>query len=381
MSFLTEPNAEFGRQEPGQIIDAVHRRFLVTGEYIRADSGAEFSLDRDQSDVKSKFVSLVRELKMIGFSAVLRRSDQGYSLVVARKPPQIVRRSKTPLILLIATLATILGDGLIKAFSYSDPLTPHVGEFDAVAIAALYTAAIFGIISIHEMGHKVASWYHKMDSSWPYFIPGIPGIWPTMGAVITTRDPPVNRDSLFDLGISGPVAGLAVTIIVSFIAISTAKLVPASVFPASQQFGTSDYFTNFLIDLFKPGSSGDVITGATFSLLYFAYSFGFLLTFINLLPAWQLDGGHISNAAVSPKVHKWLTYISVIIMFLIQFYLMAILILLFASRAPAFEPLDNVSPLSSKRKMFFAMTWLLAIGIFVFVLYNNAFFGLGLLFK
>ncbi len=377
---MTEPSAEFGRQEPNQIIQAVHGRFLITGEYVREDSGVEFYLDPSQQDLKSKFVSLIQELKVIGFAGVLRRSENGYLLIVSRKPQQNVRRSKKPLILLAATLATILADGLIKAFTSPDPLNPHIGTLNAIAIAAIYTAAIFGIISIHEMGHKVASWYHKMDSSWPYFIPGIPGIWPTMGAVITARDPPVNRDSLFDLGISGPVAGLAVTIIVSFVAVNTARLAPANLFPAAQ-LGTSDYYTSILLGLFRPGASGDVITGTTFTLLYFAYSFGFLLTFINLLPAWQLDGGHISNAAVSPKLHKWLTYISVIIMVLIGFYLMAILILLFAGRAPALEPLDNVSPLSNKRKLFFALTWILAIGIFAFALYNNAFFGLTLLFK
>lgn len=317
---------------------------------------------------------------MIGFTAVLRRSETGFLLIVGRKPIQVVRRSKTPLILLIVTLATILADGLIKAFTFPNTLGSHIGPLNAIAIAGMYTAAIFGIISIHEMGHKAASWYHKMDSSWPYFIPGIPGIWPTMGAVITSREPPVNRDSLFDLGISGPVAGLAVTVIVSFIAVFTAKLVPTSLFQASQ-IGTSDYYTSFLIGLFRSGSAGEVITGTTFGLLYFAYSFGFLLTFINLLPAWQLDGGHISNAAVSQRMHKLLTYLSVIIMVLIQFYLMAILILLFAGRSPALEPMDNVSPLSSKRKIFFILTWILAIGIFAFVLYNNAFFGLGLLFR
>lgn len=377
---MTEPNAEFGRQEDSQIIDSVHRRFAVTGEYIRENSGVEFHLDRAQEDLKSKFVSLTQELRMIGFTAVLRRSETGFLLIVGRKPIQVVRRSKTPLILLIVTLATILADGLIKAFTFPNTLGSHIGPLNAIAIAGMYTAAIFGIISIHEMGHKAASWYHKMDSSWPYFIPGIPGIWPTMGAVITSREPPVNRDSLFDLGISGPVAGLAVTVIVSFIAVFTAKLVPTSLFQASQ-IGTSDYYTSFLIGLFRSGSAGEVITGTTFGLLYFAYSFGFLLTFINLLPAWQLDGGHISNAAVSQRMHKLLTYLSVIIMVLIQFYLMAILILLFAGRSPALEPMDNVSPLSSKRKIFFILTWILAIGIFAFVLYNNAFFGLGLLFR
>lgn len=380
MSGLTEPSAEFGRHESSSIIEAVHGRFLVQSEYVREDSGVEFNLDPAQQNLKSKFASLVYELRQIGFTSIVRRSENGYILLVKRKPPSPVRSNKIPLILLIVTIATIAVTGLISAFSYHDPFSSHIGTLQAAEIAGMFTAAVFGIVAIHEMGHKVASWYHKMDSSWPYFIPGIPGIWPTMGAVITTRDPPVNRDSLFDLGISGPLAGLVVAVLVAFVAVFVARLEPRNLFPPAQTFGTSDYFTSYLLSIFKHGASGDVVTGAAFSVLYFAYSFGFLLTFINLLPAWQLDGGHISNAAVSPRIHKWLTYVSVVIMFLIQFYLMGILILLLAGRTPGLEPLDNVSPLSTLRKISFILTWLLAIGIFVFVL-NNGYFGLGLLFK
>ncbi|MHB1867929.1 MAG: site-2 protease family protein [Nitrososphaerales archaeon] len=379
---MSEASPESRSQESTQqIIDAVHARFLVANEYLREDAAIEFNLDANQRDTKSKFLSLIEELRKSGYTAMLRRSDKGYFLVVARKPPQSKQKSKTPLILLVATLGAILADGFIRAHSYSDPLTPHLNASEEIVVACIYTLSLFGIIAVHEMGHKVASWYHKMDSSWPYFIPGIPGIWPTMGAVITARDPPVNRDALFDLGISGPVAGLVVTVLVSIAAVASARLIPINSFSSTQQFGSSDSYTNFLIGIFKPAASNDVIAGSMFTLLYFAYSFGFLLTFINLLPAWQLDGGHISNAAVSPRVHRWLTYMSVLIMFLIQFYLMAILILLFAGRAPALQPLDSVSPLSIRRKVFFVLTWVLAVSIFAFVLYNNAFFGLGLLFK
>lgn len=371
-----EPQSQDRNQ---RIFDAVHQRFQVATEYLREDSAIEFNLAPDQNDLKSKFLSLIGELRAFGDTAVLRHSDKGYLLIVVRKPRYSGKGSNTPLILMIATLGAILADGFIRAYTYPTSLA-HLTTLEEITAAGIYTVSLFGIIAIHEMGHKVASWYHKMDSSWPYFIPGIPGIWPTMGAVISARDPPANRDSLFDLGISGPVAGLAVTVIVSVVAIYSAQLVPIGSIPSSQLTST-DYYTTFLIGLFRTNSSSDAIVGARFSLLYFAYSFGFLLTFINLLPAWQLDGGHISNAATSPKVHKWLTYISVLIMILIQFYLMAFLILLLSGRSPALEPLDSVSSLSSKRKIFFILTWVLAISIFALVLYNNALFGIGLLFK
>ena len=343
-------------------------------EYLR-EEGVEFFLEEGQRETKPNFLSLVEELRKTGDSALLRNTDHGLLLVVFKKPVRKAQRVKTPLILLAATIIAIAADGFLRASSYSDPLTPRLGLSEEILVAVVYAIALIGIIGIHELGHKIASWYHKMDSSWPYFIPGIPGIWPTMGAVISASDPPANRDALFDLGLSGPIAGLVVTVIVSIFAAASAQVVPASSYPSGTQFGSADYFTSFITGIFRPSSANGVLVGPLFYLLYFAYSIGFLITFINLLPAWQLDGGHISNSAVSPRVHQILTYVSVVVMILIGFYLMAFLVLILAGRAPSLRPLDDVSPLSNKRKIFFALTWVLSAALFFFTIYNNAFFG------
>ncbi|MGI0090787.1 MAG: site-2 protease family protein [Nitrososphaerales archaeon] len=374
-------SASSGQQDTQRIIDAVHQRFAVTGEYLREDGTVEFNIDQNQQETKSSFLSLIDELRRFGFTAALRRVDRGgYLLTVVHKISGPRQKLKRPLILLSATLATILADGFIRAYIYSGSTAPHLGLGEEIMIAVIYGISLLGIIGIHELGHKIASWHHKMDSSWPYFIPGIPGVWPTMGAVISARDPPTNRDSLFDLGLSGPIAGLAVTVVVSIFAVASAVVVPATHY-APNQLGTADYYTSILIGLFKTSSQNYVVTGPTFSLLYFAYSIGFLLTFINLLPAWQLDGGHIANAALNPKIHRILTYASIVVMVLVGFYLMAFLVLFLSGRSPAFEPLDNVSPLSPKRKVFFVLALILAASIFAFVFYNNAFFGIDLIFK
>ncbi|MDG6997234.1 MAG: site-2 protease family protein [Nitrososphaerota archaeon] len=325
---MTISGPETGGQEALQrIIDAVHQRFAVREEYIR-EEGVEFFLEAGQQGLKSNFLTLVDELRKTGDSAFLRDTDHGLLLVVFKKPTKKAPRVKLPLVLLVATIITIAADGFIRAASYSDPLTPHIGFSEELFVSVVYTIALIGILGIHELGHKIASWHHKMDSSWPYFIPGIPGVWPTMGAVISASDPPPNRDALFDLGISGPIAGLIVTVLVSIFAATTAQIVPLSVYPANTPFGTADYLTSFLTGLFKPAPANSVLVGPLFYVLYFAYSIGFLITFLNLLPAWQLDGGHITNSAVSPRVHQIMTYVSVVIMFLIGFYLMAFLVLL-----------------------------------------------------
>ncbi|MHB8567822.1 MAG: site-2 protease family protein [Nitrososphaerales archaeon] len=356
------------------IIDLVRQRFSVEQEYL-GDS-MEFYLSASQKETKSSFISLDSELRKNGDTALLRRTDRGLLLIVLKKPPYPKQRLKTPAILLLATVITVLIDGVIRALSIPNPLSSSVSMSQGLFIAALYTASLIGIIGIHELGHKVASWHHKINSSWPYFIPGIPSFLPTFGAVIRSAEPPVNRDALFDLGLSGPVAGLAITLIVSIVAVASAVVVPLSDFSTAPALVNVDYYTSFLIDLMKGSSSNNVVGGSMFYVLYFAYTLGFIITFINLFPAWQLDGGHIANSAVSPRVHMYLTYISVAMMIFIQFWLMAILILFFSRVAPSLRPLDDVSPLSNKRKMFFALTWILAGSIYVFVLYGNFWFNL-----
>ncbi|MDH3795199.1 MAG: site-2 protease family protein, partial [Nitrosopumilus sp.] len=74
-------------------------------------------------------------------------------------------------------------------------------------------------------------------------------------------------------------------------------------------------------------------------------------TFLNLLPAWQLDGGHMARTLLSPKHHRYATFGSIGILILLDYFLMAILILIMSARNPSASPLDDVSPLSRNRKL------------------------------
>jgi membrane-associated protease RseP (regulator of RpoE activity) len=368
---LTTIDTPIGARTPEQtqhVIDSVKAHFQVAQEYFAEGAQSlQFFLSPNQSETKENFLALTNDLRKTGDMAFLRNTDHGLLITVVRKPSATGKpRVKLPLALFFATIATVFIYGFLwgPVIGYKQTLNQDL------TIGAIFAASLMGIIGIHEMGHKVASWYHKMDSSWPYFIPfpPIPGVTlPTMGAVISAKDPPPNKDALFDLGISGPMAGLITTLVVSILAAYTASVVPlGSVTGAT---ASADIFTSYLITLTHPGQNG-VISGSLFGALYFAYSLGFLLTFVNLLPAWQLDGGHIANASVSPRVHKYLTYISAGIM------LLTILLLFFASRVPSLRPLDDVSPLSGNRKIMFWATWIIAAAIFVFVVYNNSFFWL-----
>ena len=207
-----------------------------------------------------------------------------------------------------------------------------------------------GILGVHEAGHLIAAKWHKIKTTWPYFIPGVPiyGI-PTFGAFIQSRGLTVNRDILFDIAIAGPIAGLVVAIIVAVFGVYTSPIIDSEL--AEQLFGTSqlmemneNIIMKIIIILFdKDGDDVQLVM----SPIMFAAWLGFLITFLNLLPAWQLDGGHLSRVILGKKWHKIATYASMGVLVLLNYWMMAILILILSSRSKVTQPLDDVSPLSS----------------------------------
>ena len=43
---------------------------------------------------------------------------------------------------------------------------------DHLEVAVLYALALIGILGVHEAGHLIAAKWHKIKTTWPYFIPG-----------------------------------------------------------------------------------------------------------------------------------------------------------------------------------------------------------------
>ena len=140
------------------------------------------------------------------------------------------------------------------------------------------------------MGHYVAA-PHKADVTLPYFIPMPFGLG-TMGAVIRLKSPIKNRRQLFDIGVAGPLAGLAMAIPLLMIGLLTSPVqYIGRPLPGWQEGNSILYVLLKLITKGQilPGGGYDVIINA----IAFAGWFGLIVTMINLLPIGQLDGGHI----------------------------------------------------------------------------------------
>ena len=164
----------------------------------------------------------------------------------------------------------------------------------------VFACALLLILLSHELGHYLAARVHGIDATLPYFIPAPIGIG-TFGAFIQIKQKLHNKRQLLDVGVAGPLAGMAMALLLAIGGIYRAQFLPLS--GAEIVFGESLLFKG-IIFLVK----GPVPEGMDLALnpIEFAAWLGFLVTALNLMPASQLDGGHIVYSLLGNK-HRYVS--------------------------------------------------------------------------
>ncbi len=162
----------------------------------------------------------------------------------------------------------------------------------------------------------------------------------TMGAVIFQGRGTATRKQMFDIAVSGPLAGLLITIPVLWFGIKTSGYVPKP--PVSGlEFGEP-----LLVKWMMNALHGSEHVGKVFVLnnLGFAGWVGVLITAMNLLPVGQLDGGHILYTLIGKPAH-YVAYgvIGLAIAFMVwqQNFSFSLLLLLLLMTGPKHPPTAN----------------------------------------
>ena len=342
-------------EDPSQeeIISIVSSIFEVS-DFQKTEFTLEFRIE--DSDFTAKFEDLARRLEDMSYACRLEQRDGGRYVLIQKFAPKKQRRwmktAWTPRILFAVVVTFVMIDGYYRTSGTNEIV--EIGE--PLEMAAVYTLSLLGILGVHELGHIVAAKLHRLKTTWPYFIPGLPVIGiPTFGAFIQSRGLTINREILFDVAIAGPIAGLVIAVIVSIYGAYTAPVLEPQL--AEELFNDSrliewkqgePLLMLASLAMFGKGGDGQEIIMTP---IMFAAWIGFLITFLNLLPAWQLDGGHMARTLLGPKLHRYATFGSMGILVLLDYWLMAMLILILSARNPSAMPLDDVSPLSRNRKL------------------------------
>ena len=163
-----------------------------------------------------------------------------------------------------------------------------------------FAVTLLGILGVHEFGHYFTARHYRASVSLPYFIPAPPPLFlaGTLGAIIQMRSPARDRNSLFDIAVAGPLAGLAVAVPAILFGLAWSTVVPAPPRGHVIEFGTSLLMRALMYLRFGQIPEGMMVF--THPIADAAW-FGFLVTALNLFPVGQLDGGHISYAVLGRR--------------------------------------------------------------------------------
>jgi Zn-dependent protease len=315
-------------------------------------------IEGDKQEVlKWAFRDLADRLRPMGYFAEFRWIVGRYYVTLSPRPTEKKRGNTRNILLFAVTVCTVFLDGYLR--SDNPVLTQSLMEGIPVFLNALvFTLGIMIVFGVHEMGHKLASERRGIRASWPFFIPAPPGMGGTFGAVISQDEPPTNRDDLFDLGIAGPFFGFIASIVVGVVGIWLSFTVPIDkvaewtiAYPEIRfQQIPMPIALQVISDLIQPTVEGSVLV---LHPLAFAAWVGFLVTFVNLIPSWQLDGGHVIRALFGRETHKIISITGIFLLMISGYVIMAVIIAFFLMRegTESMAPLDDVSPTSLSRKL------------------------------
>jgi membrane-associated protease RseP (regulator of RpoE activity) len=296
------------------------------------------------------------------YTPMLRKSGVGQQIIA--QPGLVKPRPANPWINLALFVATVLSVVFIGAANEGvNPLEDPTSLVRGVPFAF----TLLAILGTHEFGHYFAARRHRVAVTLPYFIPMPLSFVGTFGAFIQLRSPVRNRNQLFDVGVAGPLAGLAVTIPLLLYGLA---LSPVEPLPSQGGYileGNSLLYlgAKYLIHgQILPGDGLDVMLHP----MAFAAWFGLLVTAFNLLPVGQLDGGHVIFTLVGDKIRYvgTLFVASLLVMGVALWqgwFTWAILIFLLGMGHP--PPLNDITPLDGKRKLLALLTILIFVLVFV----------------
>ena len=225
-----------------------------------------------------------------------------------------------------------------------------------------YALPLMVILLAHEWGHMAAARRWGVEASLPYFIPGPPFVTlGTFGAFIRLKTPIPNRRALIQIGVWGPFAGFAVSLVAAaagFLLLRHGYRLPADFFGANVRLPLAFWLLRGLF-------TGDWASQMIFfeNPVLAASWLGLFFQGLNLLPVGQLDGGH-AVYALSRRAHAWVGpalvgVMAASVLWEPQWFLWVILLLAFGLRHP--RCVDEAVPLDGRGRL----TALAALAVFV----------------
>jgi membrane-associated protease RseP (regulator of RpoE activity) len=306
---------------------------------------------------------VAERMRPLGRTPVLRRAQEGDDQEILALPMtfgQTKSRVWPALVLFVLTVLSCLFAGA--------QMTEGAAAINWHLLDGLpFAASLMVILTAHEFGHYLTARHLGSPTSLPYFIPMPVGPFGTLGAFITMGAPPRNRRHLLAIGAAGPLAGLALAVPLLWLGLSLSHVEPIPTAGGYTTMGNSLLLTGMTLLRFGrllPAGGEDVFLHQ----VAFAGWAGLLVTALNLIPAGQLDGGHIMYALLGRKGARVVTWIVIAALAGLSFkwtgwLLWLALVLVFGRQQDM--PLDDLTELTMGQRVFAAAMFLVFILVFV----------------
>ncbi|MBI5511963.1 MAG: site-2 protease family protein [Deltaproteobacteria bacterium] len=232
-----------------------------------------------------------------------------------------------------------------------------------------FAVALMAVLLAHELGHTVMARRLGVDLSLPYFIPA-PTLFGTLGAIILMRSLPHDRPALLKVAVAGPFAGMLLALPLLAWGLSRSAAADLDQLAASDfVFGSSLLFAG-LKALFAPDA--EILKLHPVALAGWV---GLFQTSLNLIPAAQLDGGHVAYALFGRR-HERLSRVTAALLLALGIYLAieqgiehgavwalwAMLLYMLGLRHPPVQ--DERVPVSRRQKLAGLLAFLLLVCTF-----------------
>ncbi len=301
-------------------------------------------------DTAKAYARLAPQCRARGYTLMFRREgDEAFIRMmegVIRPTPNNIW---IPLVLAVATVISVLFSYVIF---WETPELTWASIRNSLGKGWAFTLSLLAIIVAHELGHYFVARHFGVAVTLPHLIPFPLSPFGTMGAVIREKDIPRDRGVKMLIGAAGPISGLIVGIPVVLIGLRLSEVMPLPVTGAYSMEGNSLLYAalKFLTFGRLLPSRGEDVFLHPIALAGWA---GLLVTFLNLMPAGQLDGGHVAYALFGPKA-RYLTWAIIFVALVLAFlwpgwFLWAILVFVLAR--VSVPPLDDVTPLTPDQKI------------------------------
>ncbi|MCD6520968.1 MAG: site-2 protease family protein [Anaerolineae bacterium] len=315
-------------------------------------------------DPERAYASLLPAVRARGYTLWFRRRGDKALVILERGLVRLTPNNLwLPWVLGVLTIFSMLFTYIVL---YISPELNWEIIRENIDQAWLFTLSLLGILITHELGHYFTAKHFGVATSLPYLIPFPLSAFGTMGAVIRMKDIPPTRRAMLFIGAAGPLCGLAVALPVLITGLSFSSVESLPPYGGYVQEGNSILyaFLKFLIFGKWLPSGGEDVFLHPMALAGWA---GLLVTAFNLIPAGQLDGGHVARSLFGERASR-VTWGVILVLTLLGvvwkgWLLWAVLIFFFARRQ--IGPLNDVSPLRKGEKILAIALLILLILLFV----------------